>query len=424
MSCTICLEPYDNLNCIPMLLNPCGHGVCQVCLNNWNNSSMPGRNTCPECRQSITNSSINRSLMDILSNSNLYPSLNSDNNQSSSDQNIFECNNNSFSNLSSQKRENEILHDKCDYSFIVIDNSLSMSHEDGKQFYLNENKEIIKFQYNTRWEEACCKIMQICDYNIQRKMITNYYLLNPYNLKDWVENQDYIIIDPNNENYTYQRDILKNNILSYQNIRYNTPLDKITIEFKKFLDSSYLSNKIICYNIITDGEPNNSQLFESQLNKLCKDYSIFIVINLCTDNERVVDYYNLLDTKLGNEISGLDVIDDFENELKEINLAGNNFFVYTFPIHVCRMAGCYSVIGDMLDEKKLPKAYINKFLKEIFKIKHHQLNINDLNNYLEEISKYNNNYENQYNFKTKKFEKIINMTKLGYILNNNFCILI
>ena len=63
---------------------------------------MPGRNTCPECRQSITNSSINRSLMDIVSNSNLYPSLNSDNNQSSSDQKIFECNN-SFNNLSSQK---------------------------------------------------------------------------------------------------------------------------------------------------------------------------------------------------------------------------------------------------------------------------------------------------------------------------------
>ena len=96
-----------------------------------------------------------------------------------------------------------------------------MSNEDGKQFYLNENKEIIKFQYNTRWEEACCKIMQTV-INIQRKMITNYYLLNPYNLKDWVENQDYIIIDPNNENYSYQKDILKNNILSYQNIRYNT----------------------------------------------------------------------------------------------------------------------------------------------------------------------------------------------------------
>ena len=41
---------------------------------------------------------------------------------------------------------------------------------------------------------------------------------------------------------------------------------------------------------------------------------IFLVINLCTDNDAVVDYYNDLDKVLGSELSGLDVLDDLESE--------------------------------------------------------------------------------------------------------------
>ena len=50
--------------------------------------------------------------------------------------------------------------------------------------------------------------------------------------------------------------------------------------------------------------------------------------------------YNSLDEKLGTEVSGCDVLDDYEAEGKEIRDSGNSFFIYTHALHVCRMAGC------------------------------------------------------------------------------------
>ena len=73
----------------------------------------------------------------------------------------------------------DIIHDKCCYSFIVIDNSGSMRNEDGKKYYFNDKGEIIKYQYISRWEEAVDKILSIANYNISRGMVTSYYLLNP-----------------------------------------------------------------------------------------------------------------------------------------------------------------------------------------------------------------------------------------------------
>ena len=64
--------------------------------------------------------------------------------------------------------------------------------------------------------------------------------------------------------------------------------------------------------------------------------------------------YNGLDGRLGTEVSGCDVLDDFEAEAKEIRDNGNTFFVYTHALHVCRMAGCSSKEADMMDEEKMP----------------------------------------------------------------------
>ena len=42
-----------------------------------------------------------------------------------------------------------------------------------------------------------------------------------------------------------------------------------------------------------------------------------------------MDYYNELDTAIGRELSGCDVIDELESEQKEVLAAGNRFFVYS-----------------------------------------------------------------------------------------------
>ena len=48
-----------------------------------------------------------------------------------------------------------------------------------------------------------------------------------------------------------------------------------------------------------------------------------------------------------------DVIDDLETEQLEIINSKNTFLTYSHDVHVCRMAGCYSVVADLLDEEPL-----------------------------------------------------------------------
>ena len=405
MSCSICLEDYNSHTCRPVILNPCGHGTCETCLTIWNRSN--GR-TCPECRARITSSAPNRTLIQLLENQELDPQQ-PDPPHHPDCESIF-----NLADISNRpvKRPNEILHDRCGYNFTVIDNSGSMGHEDGKQFYLDKNGVITKHQYTSRWQEASNKVLQIAHYNISRGMTTCYYLLNPKKNGKWRENIDYVEIVPTQKGCQDKLEILRQRILSSDNIRGSTPLDLITMKFAKFLKEKgdVLDNQTVCYNLVTDGQPNNKTAFETQLKRLAKDYSVFIVVNLCTDADDDIDYYNQLDKKIGTELSGLDVIDDFEAEQLEV-VGQNKYFVYSFMIHTARMAGCYSVVADMMDEEGLPLAYVHKSLKELLVIDT-TLNMDNKSVYLIKIDEANNRADKVYNYLTKKMETPINMTCL------------
>ena len=445
-----------------MMLAPCGHGACETCITSWNRANRSASHNCPECRQLITNSTRNRTVLDVLeqaSNPNYNPnpdtvatcsataSEDHPNPNPNTNTTIFSCESSATGKQRESererqreterhrerhrmrqtetqrhrdtKRQNEVLHDKSGYQFTVIDNSGSMENEDGKQFYLNEKGIIIKYQYTSRWLEAVNKILQISEYNCNRGIVTSYYLLNPKRLNVWKKDIDYVVIDPSNDNCRENLEILKNNILSENNIRGATPLDKITVKFGEFLQSANFNNQTVCYNLVTDGEPNNKAAFEWQLRNLAKHNSVFIVVNLCTDEVSVIDYYNDLDVKIGNELSGMDVIDDFEAEQLEV-VSKNDYFVYSFKIHIARMAGCYSVVADMMDEERLPLPYLNKLVKEILKISDRPLNITERQAYLDTIASENNRADRVYNYLTRQFEPPINMAKLTRLMMNKY----
>ena len=100
--------------------------------------------------------------------------------------------------------------------------------------------------------------------------------------------------------------------------RGSTPLHKVTRHLRSELHAARSNQSQpqsqpqapVCYNIVTDGEPNNRRAFEDELRIMAmgagRDQSsssassVFLTINLCTDEDSVVDYYNDLDKKLGN----------------------------------------------------------------------------------------------------------------------------
>ena len=85
-------------------------------------------------------------------------------------------------------------------------------------------------------------------------MVATYYILNPKYRNNWVENRDYICVDPDEEDSIHEKlETLQKKILSQSQIRGNTPLDVITnnlydeLSRKSNLDESYYIN----FNIIT-----------------------------------------------------------------------------------------------------------------------------------------------------------------------------
>ena len=412
-SCCICFENYVRDINPPMLCNPCGHDVCKPCLEQWFRTS--SRKTCPHCRTPITHTTINRSLMDILESRN--------NNIGNTDDN-YEVNETLFKSKKNSNKVNEIILDKCREAYYIIDNSLSMEECDGKIFSRQSDGNLKIIYGVTRWLEACQKVAQIAKYNINRKMVATYYILNPKYRENWVENRDYICIDPDEENSIDKKlETLQKKILSQSQIRGNTPLDVITnnlydeLSRKSNLDEGYYIN----FNIITDGCPNSNLRFELSLKKLSHRFPVFLTINLCTEDDYVVEYYNELDKTIGNELSGMDVLDDYKSEAYEICRAGNTFFTYTEEIHICRMAGCFSVVSDLLDEQKLSVFHANKLVKEILNLPSSAPHWTDLDSYMNEV---NMNNEEVYDINTNRMKPLINTFKLNtmihiYLLNKN-----
>jgi hypothetical protein len=406
-SCSVCLEEYRRDINPPMTCNPCGHTICKPCITQWLRSN----STCPECRNNVSSTTINRGVLDLIDHSNgLYPNLP----QPSAPP--PPSNTNLIQFYHSNNKQNETILDKSLYAIYVIDNSLSMTEGDGKIFMEETNGIIRKKLGVWRWEEAVYKTSKIADYNVKRRMKSAYYLLNPYN-KTWEENEDYVVVDPNELDYRDKLAILKDKILDTQNIRRNTPLDEITEYFitslQSFINMEHYNQIPVCYNILTDGNPNCKLRFEHRLKNLCKNYNIFLVINLCTDDEDIIDYYNNLDKTIGNELSGMDVIDDLETEQIEVIENGNTFITYSNDIHICRMAGCYSVISDLLDEEPLNLFYMNKLCKELVGSPKDLPHWEDRVGYIQKLESLN---KKVYNLQKERFMPLINTSRIDWAI--------
>lgn len=408
-TCCLCFEIYESEINPAHRCRPCGHVMCQPCLQNWFRTRP--QQTCPVCRSIVDDTVFDHSTM-----VNMDYSLDDSNDLDVTvDPTIFNP-------VDFQPKRNETLRDKCHYGFYVLDNSLSMEfYNDGTVYRKQEDDTIQEIRGVDRWQEATSKLLQIVEYNLCRGMPASYYLLNPSNKNNWQEGVDYLNIDkvaPNE--YPEAIAKVKSVLCGRHVIRGNTPLDKMTRKFAETLFSNANSIRIpICYNIITDGEPNNKSRFVLELTRITTKYNIFLTINLCTNNNEIVEYYNSLDQTIGNEISGLDVIDDYSAEKKEVWDSGNRCFHYSMPIHICRMAGCYSVLADWMDEVPLDLHYINKLVRELTKesfditLEHYLLS---RNSFLKMIDSINQKFPPQWDIHTKSFNCLLSVRWLECLM--------
>jgi hypothetical protein len=99
--------------------------------------------------------------------------------------------------------------------------------------------------------------------------------------------------------------------------------------------------------IATDGEASDGDIYAALQSLI--DLPVMVVIRLCTNESKVVDYWNNIEKNL--EIR-LDVIDDLTGEAKEVKKV-NSWITYGEPLQRMREFGVTMKELDILDEETL-----------------------------------------------------------------------
>jgi len=159
--------------------------------------------------------------------------------------------------------------------------------------------------------------------------------------------------------------------------RGSTPLTKHILQIHKELlegetiDRLKLNNQSVAIVIATDGLPTDKEgysyaaqhrMFVDALKLLQGLGQVRVIIRLCTDEKRVVSFYNQLDSIAGLSV---EVLQDFVGQAKGVN-EHNPWLNYTLPLHRLREMGYHDRILDTLDRRSLTKNELYDFFVLLF----------------------------------------------------------
>lgn len=250
--------------------------------------------------------------------------------------------------------------------FWVVDNSLSMTTRDGHRLELN-NKRVVD-RPCTRWDEIRTCVAYHSKMSEVLRAPTEFKLLNKPATNQHPQN-----FSVGMEGASHNATQIKNN---FDDIKPHglTPLTQhilnLQVEIKKLSTELNKKGQKVVIVLATDGLPVDGTKsttkqamddFVSAMRTL-EGLPVWIVIRLCTDEDKVVSFYNDLDDNL--ELS-LEVLDDFYGEAKEI-YEHNKWLNYTLALHRTRELGFHDRVFDLIDERSLTKGELRQFLVILF----------------------------------------------------------
>ena len=251
----------------------------------------------------------------------------------------------------------------------IVDNSGSMNFPDGNRLVATANSAQVKSVGCTRWRE----IQETIDYHAEMAALlrapTIFRLLNdpiivPKEFSIGVNSDSSIAEDLRIAKNTMQKATPTGVTPLLEHLR------AVKTEVDGFSPTLRAEGKRIAIILATDGLPSDARGasgtnvlndFTNALRDL-EGLPIWLVIRLCTDDEKVVEFYNNLDSQL--ELS-IEVIDNFLSEAKEMYTM-NPWMNYSLPIHRMRELGFQHRIFDLLDERKLSISELREYCILLF----------------------------------------------------------
>ena len=110
-----------------------------------------------------------------------------------------------------------------------------------------------------------------------------------------------------------------------------------------------------CVIIATDGESSDGDIITAM--QPLRALPVWVVVRLCTDEDRIVEYWNNIDSQLELD---MDVLDDLCGEAGEVS-QNNSWLTYAEPMHRLREFGVLIKEIDMMDSNKLSLDQIRRF---------------------------------------------------------------
>jgi len=252
----------------------------------------------------------------------------------------------------------------------LIENSASMKVRDAHCMKVGSKMEYIESDDDvTRWHE----FTQCFDFHVKMSarcwIPTEFWLVNDPGPS--VGPQRFCVACGSQEDLSEEREmaneIIANVTLKQKRNPLASQVRRIEKRIGKIAPRLISHNKHVVVMLCTGGKPSDEfgnagsavmQDFVDSLVSLSK-LPVKIIVRLCTDNDRITDFFNRLDSKL----TDIDVLDDYFGEAMEVYLH-NPWLNYGFGLHRLREAGLASdLIGD-LDERCFTIEDIHQFCKE------------------------------------------------------------
>lgn len=252
--------------------------------------------------------------------------------------------------------------------FWVVDNSSSMEYSDGHRIELEPKTKRIVDRPCTRWDEIRACVSYHSKISEVLRAPTEFRLLNKS-----AANQHPQKFTVGMEDASHNATQIKK---AFDNIKPHglTPLTQhilyLQAEIKKLSTELNKNGQKVVIVLATDGLPVDGtaltlkQGMDDFVNAMrtLEGLPVWIVIRLCTDEDKVVSFYNDLDDNL--ELS-VEVLDDFYGEAKEI-YEHNKWLNYTHALHRTRELGFHDRVFDLIDQRSLTKGELRQFLVILF----------------------------------------------------------